>query len=146
MTSLSADALPGGAACATPSPDMTRGVVNGVTGTGPASGEPLARHAVVSAIEIERSLSTGRQIASMAAPQMKKLHLELGGKDPMTCTGTSAPKRRATGTPTTERRNRTRGGPSAGPSGFSADLSAALVGSARDQNAEFEKHASSNSC
>jgi betaine-aldehyde dehydrogenase len=29
------------------------------------------------------SLGVGQRIASLAAPQMKKLHLELGGKDPM---------------------------------------------------------------
>jgi acyl-CoA reductase-like NAD-dependent aldehyde dehydrogenase len=34
-------------------------------------------------IAVTGSLATGQRIASLAAPQMKKLHLELGGKDPM---------------------------------------------------------------
>ena len=62
---------------------LPAGVVNVVTGTGPAAGEPLVSHPSVAAIAFTGSLETGRHIASLAAPQMKKLHLELGGKDPM---------------------------------------------------------------
>ena len=62
---------------------LPAGVVNVVTGTGAAAGEPLVSHPSVTAIAFTGSLETGRHIASLAAPQMKKLHLELGGKDPM---------------------------------------------------------------
>jgi betaine-aldehyde dehydrogenase len=59
------------------------GVVNVITGTGPEAGEPLVRHPDVPVIAFTGSLATGQAIASLAAPMMKKLHLELGGKDPM---------------------------------------------------------------
>ena len=59
------------------------GVVNIVTGYGPEVGEPLVEHPDVRMIAFTGSLSVGQHIASLAAPQMKKLHLELGGKDPM---------------------------------------------------------------
>jgi len=57
------------------------GVVNVVTGYGAEVGEPLVRHADVPMVAFTGSLATGRRIASLAAPEMKKLHLELGGKD-----------------------------------------------------------------
>ena len=59
------------------------GVVNVVTGYGPEVGEPIVTHPDVRMIAFTGSLATGQRIASLAAPQMKKLHLELGGKDPM---------------------------------------------------------------
>lgn len=59
------------------------GVVNVLTGFGPETGEPLVKHPDVPVIAFTGSLVTGQRIASLAAPQMKKLHLELGGKDPM---------------------------------------------------------------
>jgi len=59
------------------------GVVNVVTGYGREAGEALVRHPGVPVIAFTGSLATGRQIAELAAPMMKKLHLELGGKDPM---------------------------------------------------------------
>jgi len=68
------------------------GVVNVVTGTGPAAGEALVSHPSVAAIAFTGSLETGRRIASLAAPQMKKLHLELGGKDPMVIAEDAAPE------------------------------------------------------
>jgi acyl-CoA reductase-like NAD-dependent aldehyde dehydrogenase len=57
------------------------GVVNVVTGFGPETGELLVKHPDVSVIAFTGSLATGQRIASHAAPMMKKLHLELGGKD-----------------------------------------------------------------
>ncbi|MGQ0601143.1 MAG: aldehyde dehydrogenase family protein, partial [Anaerolineales bacterium] len=57
------------------------GVVNVVTGYGAETGEPLVRHPAVPVIAFTGSLATGQRIASLAAPMMKKLHLELGGKD-----------------------------------------------------------------
>ncbi len=59
------------------------GVVNVVTGYGQETGEPLVQHPDVAVVAFTGSLATGQRIASLAAPQMKKLHLELGGKDPM---------------------------------------------------------------
>ena len=58
------------------------GVVNVVTGYGPEVGEPIVTHPDVRMIAFTGSLATGQRIASLTAPQMKKTHLELGGKDP----------------------------------------------------------------
>ena len=71
------------------------GVVGVVTGTGPDAGEPLVRHPAVSAIAFTGSLETGQRIASLAAPQMKKLHFELGGKDPMVVADDAEPEKAA---------------------------------------------------
>ena len=57
------------------------GVVNVVTGYGAETGEPLVKHPEVPVIAFTGSLATGQRIASHAAPMMKKLHFELGGKD-----------------------------------------------------------------
>lgn len=62
---------------------LPRGVVNVVTGYGPEVGEPLVTHPHVPVIAFTGSLAVGQRIATLAAPMMKKLHLELGGKDPM---------------------------------------------------------------
>lgn len=59
------------------------GIVNVVTGYGPEVGEPLVLHPNVPVIAFTGSLAVGQHIARLAAPMMKKLHLELGGKDPM---------------------------------------------------------------
>jgi betaine-aldehyde dehydrogenase len=59
------------------------GVVNVVTGYGPEAGEPLLTHPDVPVIAFTGSLAVGQRIATLAGPMMKKLHLELGGKDPM---------------------------------------------------------------
>lgn len=58
------------------------GVVNVVTGYGPEVGEALVNHPDVRMIAFTGSLETGQRIARIAAPMIKKLHLELGGKDP----------------------------------------------------------------
>jgi len=60
---------------------LPAGVVNVVTGFGADAGEPLVRHPEVPVIAFTGSLATGQRIAAQAAPMMKKLHLELGGKD-----------------------------------------------------------------
>jgi acyl-CoA reductase-like NAD-dependent aldehyde dehydrogenase len=57
------------------------GVVNVVTGTGQDAGEALVAHRDVRVIAMTGSVATGQRIASVAAPMMKHLHLELGGKD-----------------------------------------------------------------
>ena len=60
---------------------LPAGVVNVITGLGAETGEPLVKHPDVPVIAFTGSLATGQRIASHAAPMMKKLHLELGGKD-----------------------------------------------------------------
>ncbi len=75
--------------------DLPPGVVNVVTGYGAETGEPLVRHPDVAVIAFTGSLATGQKIASLAAPQMKKLHLELGGKDPMVIAEDADPERAA---------------------------------------------------
>lgn len=60
---------------------LSPGVVNVVTGFGAETGEPLVKHPDVPVIAFTGSLVTGQRIASHGAPMMKKLHLELGGKD-----------------------------------------------------------------
>ncbi len=57
------------------------GVINVLNGTGKEVAEPLVLHPDVPVIAFTGSLATGQRIASLAAPMMKKLHLELGGKD-----------------------------------------------------------------
>ncbi len=57
------------------------GVINVVTGYGREVAEPLVLHKDVPVIAFTGSLAIGQRIASIAAPMMKKLHLELGGKD-----------------------------------------------------------------
>lgn len=60
---------------------LPAGVLNVVTGYGSETGEPLVKHPDVPVIAFTGSLATGQKIASIGAPMMKKLHLELGGKD-----------------------------------------------------------------
>ena len=59
-----------------------RGVFNIVHGLGPEIGEPLVAHAQVKAVSFTGSTAVGRRIAGVAAPLLKKLSLELGGKNP----------------------------------------------------------------
>ena len=59
------------------------GVVNVVTGTGSEVGETLVGHPDVAVIALTGSTAVGQHVVHHAGPLMKKLHLELGGKDPM---------------------------------------------------------------
>ncbi|MFN2587836.1 MAG: aldehyde dehydrogenase [Actinomycetota bacterium] len=56
------------------------GVVNVVTGEADA-GEALVRSGEVSLIAFTGSVETGKKVMAAAAEQLKKVHLELGGKD-----------------------------------------------------------------
>ncbi len=58
------------------------GVLNVVHGTGPEAGAAIVQHPSVRAISFTGGTRTGRDIASVAAPMLKKLSLELGGKNP----------------------------------------------------------------
>ena len=57
------------------------GVVNILTGEGSRVAEPLVKHRDVPVIAFTGSTAVGQRIASLAAPMIKKTHLELGGKD-----------------------------------------------------------------
>jgi betaine-aldehyde dehydrogenase len=57
------------------------GVVNVVTGYGLPVGEALVKHPDVPVIAFTGSLQTGQRISQQAALLIKRLHLELGGKD-----------------------------------------------------------------
>ncbi|MFJ8594525.1 aldehyde dehydrogenase family protein [Streptomyces sp. NPDC093598] len=56
------------------------GVFNLVTGLGPVAGQALAEHPGVDLISFTGSTAVGRQLAAIAAGQVKKVALELGGK------------------------------------------------------------------
>ncbi len=62
--------------------DFPRGVLNIVHGTGPNVGEPLVAHPGVKAVSFTGSTRVGQRIAALAGPQLKKVSLELGGKNP----------------------------------------------------------------
>jgi len=58
------------------------GVLNIVHGLGPEVGEALVRHPAVRAISFTGSTAVGQRIAGIAAPLLRKVSLELGGKNP----------------------------------------------------------------
>jgi acyl-CoA reductase-like NAD-dependent aldehyde dehydrogenase len=57
------------------------GTVNIVTGSGGQVGDALVTHPQVPVIAFTGSTAVGQRIAQLAGPMIKKLHLELGGKD-----------------------------------------------------------------
>lgn len=61
---------------------LPAGVLNILHGTGPSVGEAIVKHPLVKGISFTGSTKAGERIASIAAPQFKKLSLELGGKNP----------------------------------------------------------------
>ncbi len=62
--------------------ELPAGVVNVVTG-GAETGEALVNHPLVRRIAFTGSTATGRRIMEVAAPEMKRVTLELGGSDPV---------------------------------------------------------------
>ncbi|MGX5175157.1 aldehyde dehydrogenase [Aliikangiella sp. IMCC44653] len=58
------------------------GVINILHGTGPQIGEPLVKHPAIKAISFTGGSATGKRIAAITAPMLKKTSLELGGKNP----------------------------------------------------------------
>jgi betaine-aldehyde dehydrogenase len=58
------------------------GVFNVVTGRGQEVGAPLASHPDVDMISLTGSVETASKIMEAAAPTIKRLHFELGGKAP----------------------------------------------------------------
>ncbi|HSJ58507.1 MAG TPA: aldehyde dehydrogenase family protein [Anaerolineae bacterium] len=60
---------------------LPSGTANIVTGAGSTVGDALVTHPRVPVIAFTGSTAVGQRIATLAGPLMKKLHLELGGKD-----------------------------------------------------------------
>lgn len=58
------------------------GVFNLVSGTGPVVGEALAAHRDVDMVSFTGSTCAGRRVSELAAPAIKRVALELGGKSP----------------------------------------------------------------
>jgi betaine-aldehyde dehydrogenase len=61
---------------------LPAGVGNLVLGAGPQAGAPLAEHPDVDLISFTGGLETGKRIMAAAAATVKKVALELGGKNP----------------------------------------------------------------
>src|SRR5205085_6878699 len=59
------------------------GVINVVTGDGVPVGEALVKHPEVRLISLTGDVETGKTIARTAADNLKRVHLELGGKAPV---------------------------------------------------------------
>jgi aminomuconate-semialdehyde/2-hydroxymuconate-6-semialdehyde dehydrogenase len=62
--------------------DLPAGVLNILNGYGNEVGEAIVSHPKIRAISFTGGTLTGAKIAQIAAPQFKKLSLELGGKHP----------------------------------------------------------------
>ncbi|OEL14768.1 Betaine aldehyde dehydrogenase 2 [Dichanthelium oligosanthes] len=62
---------------------LPSGVLNIVTGLGPDAGAPLAAHPDVDKVAFTGSFETGKKIMAAAAPMVKPVTLELGGKSPI---------------------------------------------------------------
>ena len=58
------------------------GVANLILGAGPVAGAPLSEHQDVDLVSFTGGLATGKIIAASAAGTVKKVALELGGKNP----------------------------------------------------------------
>ncbi|MGZ4666700.1 MAG: aldehyde dehydrogenase family protein [Frankiaceae bacterium] len=59
---------------------LPAGTVNLVPGMGPDAGEALARHPDVDLVSFTGSVAAGARVAELAAPTIKRVTLELGGK------------------------------------------------------------------
>jgi len=62
---------------------LPAGVLNVVTGPGPAVGEALVTHPLVRKVAFTGSTPVGERVAALAATGSKRVTLELGGSDPM---------------------------------------------------------------
>ncbi|MDP2672865.1 MAG: aminobutyraldehyde dehydrogenase [Nanoarchaeota archaeon] len=58
------------------------GVINVITGTGEEIGNDLVRHPGIDVIALTGNTETGKQVMQLASQNIKKVHLELGGKAP----------------------------------------------------------------
>jgi betaine-aldehyde dehydrogenase/aminobutyraldehyde dehydrogenase len=59
------------------------GVLNVITGDGVPAGEALVKHPDVRLVSLTGDVETGKIIARTAADNLKRVHLELGGKAPV---------------------------------------------------------------
>ncbi|WP_129670342.1 aldehyde dehydrogenase family protein [Candidatus Chloroploca sp. Khr17] len=59
------------------------GVVNIVTGHGPSAGQPLVEHPDVPVLSFTGSTEVGRLVYELGARQIKRVSLEMGGKNPL---------------------------------------------------------------
>jgi len=59
------------------------GVLNVVNGLGETAGRSVTEHPAIKALAFVGESSTGAQIMAQGAPTLKRLHLELGGKNPV---------------------------------------------------------------
>src|ERR671912_2893024 len=62
---------------------LPAGVFNVITGTGAGAGQALAEHPLVRKIAFTGSTPTGKKLMAIAAGDLKRTTLELGGSDPM---------------------------------------------------------------
>ncbi|MDB5512761.1 MAG: 5-carboxymethyl-2-hydroxymuconate semialdehyde dehydrogenase [Enterovirga sp.] len=62
---------------------LPAGVVNMVQGLGEAAGRALTEHPAIKAIAFVGETTTGSHIMAQGAPTLKRLHFELGGKNPV---------------------------------------------------------------
>src|SRR4051794_27269793 len=63
--------------------EIPPGVVNVITGRGSDVGDALVTHPLVRRVAFTGSTAVGRHIMGLAAPQMKRMTMELGGSDPV---------------------------------------------------------------
>jgi aldehyde dehydrogenase (NAD+) len=61
---------------------VPKGVFNLINGTGPEVGAALASHPDVDMVSFTGSTRAGTEVAKLAAPTVKRVHQELGGKSP----------------------------------------------------------------
>jgi 5-carboxymethyl-2-hydroxymuconic-semialdehyde dehydrogenase len=62
---------------------LPEGVANLVNGIGETAGKALTEHPAIRAVAFIGESATGSQIMSQGAPTLKRVHLELGGKNPV---------------------------------------------------------------
>jgi aldehyde dehydrogenase (NAD+) len=62
---------------------LPKGVFNLVMGSGSVVGNLLVNHSSIDGISFTGSVEVGRQIAAQCAQRMKKVQLEMGGKNPL---------------------------------------------------------------
>lgn len=58
------------------------GVLNVITGRGDVVGAAIAAHGGVDVVSLTGDTETGRRLMALASPNLKRVHLELGGKAP----------------------------------------------------------------
>src|ERR671930_941137 len=62
---------------------LPAGVLNVITGDGVPTGEAIVKHPEVRMVSLTGDVETGKIIARTAADNLKRVHLELGGKAPV---------------------------------------------------------------